>query len=86
MKTRELSISEIKQVSGGIASWTLSQLDSMLTQIADCAQQIDSVNNWQYVAANDPHLKVALTSFIDSAGMSGESTVAMWATGYDLRT
>lgn len=86
MQIRELSLSEVKQVSGAGLDWTrpdcLEIYNAGIAKIEKAATQLDSSHDWRYVAATNDAIKGDFMAFVDYIGAGGKETAAMWAKNY----
>ncbi|MFK8260229.1 hypothetical protein ACFL9S_20895 [Erwinia sp. AnSW2-5] len=88
MKMRELSVSEVNQVSGASArlDWTrpdcLDIINAGFDKLQKAAALLDNTRDWRYVAATHDALKNDLSDFVVFIGGGGQATLASWAKMY----
>lgn len=86
MQIRELSLSEVNQVSGAVLDITrpdfLEIYTAGINKIQQAATLLDNTHDWRYVAATHDALKGQLSDFVDYIGGGGKETLVMWAKNY----
>ena len=86
MSIRELTASELSQVSGGCSSETevFGLRFERLLDVAKLYSQVDpKYRGMEYhaVAATEPGIRNAMISIIDATGAGGKETVDQWLNG-----